>query len=142
MRCVAGVVAVWTLFAAADFFGLKKEDVAVPFLVVGSQVLVGQQAIQAQFPGLIEQGLAPGERIAVSGTFLLDSESRMKLAAAGARGAPAIDPVCGMRVDEAKARAAKRFSEHQGKTYFFCNDGCKEEFDANPKEFVKEAVRQ
>jgi Cu(I)/Ag(I) efflux system membrane fusion protein len=34
----------------------------------------------------IVQGLAAGERIAVSGTFLLDSESRMKLAAAGATG--------------------------------------------------------
>ena len=55
-----GIEDVDTLFAAADFFGLKKEDVAVPFLVVGSQVLVGQQAIQAQFPGLIEQGLAQG----------------------------------------------------------------------------------
>jgi hypothetical protein len=34
----------------------------------------------------IVQGLAAGERIALSGTFLLDSESRMKLAAAGATG--------------------------------------------------------
>lgn len=32
----------------------------------------------------VEGGLAPGERIAVSGTFLLDSESRLRLAAAGA----------------------------------------------------------
>lgn len=31
----------------------------------------------------IVQGLQPGEKIAVSGTFLLDSESRMRLAAAG-----------------------------------------------------------
>ena len=31
----------------------------------------------------ILKGLAPGERIVTSGTFLLDSESRMKLAAGG-----------------------------------------------------------
>ena len=34
----------------------------------------------------ILKGLDPGERIVTSGTFLLDSESRMKLAAAGASG--------------------------------------------------------
>jgi membrane fusion protein, copper/silver efflux system len=34
----------------------------------------------------ILKGLAPGERIVVSGTFFLDSESRMKLAGAGASG--------------------------------------------------------
>jgi hypothetical protein len=35
----------------------------------------------------IVKGLAEGERIVVSGTFLLDSESRMRLAAAGINGA-------------------------------------------------------
>jgi len=34
----------------------------------------------------IVEGLAPGERIVTSGTFLLDSESRMKSASAGASG--------------------------------------------------------
>jgi membrane fusion protein, copper/silver efflux system len=82
------------------------------------------------------QGLMPGEPIVTSGNFLLDSESRMKLAASGVHGAPAMDPVCGMGVDEAKARASKRASEHAGKTYFFCNDGCKKEFDANPAQYL------
>ena len=35
----------------------------------------------------IVEGLKPGERIVVAGTFLLDSESRMRLAAAGTSGA-------------------------------------------------------
>ena len=82
------------------------------------------------------QGLMAGERIVISGNFLLDSESRMKLAASGVHGAPAIDPVCGMAVDENKARAGKRISEYEGKTYFFCNDGCKTEFEANPVRFL------
>ena len=46
----------------------------------------------------IVSGLQAGERIAVSGTFLLDSESRMRSAAAGIA-SPETDPVCGMDVD-------------------------------------------
>jgi YHS domain-containing protein len=37
-----------------------------------------------------------------------------------------------MDVDEAKARAEGRTSEHQGRTYFFCNPGCKQTFDKDP----------
>jgi RND family efflux transporter MFP subunit len=84
----------------------------------------------------VTQGLMPGERIVVSGNFLLDSESRMKLAAAGVHGTSATDPVCGMTVDEQKARVANRVSEHGGKTYFFCNDGCKQQFDADPGKYL------
>ncbi len=85
----------------------------------------------------ITHGLMAGERIVVSGNFLLDSESRMKMAAAGVHRLPAVDPVCGMTVDEPKARAASRVSEHQGKTYLFCNDGCKEDFDKNPEKVLQ-----
>jgi membrane fusion protein, copper/silver efflux system len=84
----------------------------------------------------VMQGLAPGERIVTSGTFLLDSESRMKLAAAGVQGMPLSDPVCGMTVDEGKTRAAKRVSEYQGKTYGFCSDGCKKRFEADPAKYL------
>lgn len=38
------------------------------------------------------------------------------------------DPVCGMSVDEKKARFK---SEHMGKTYYFCSRQCKELFDEN-----------
>jgi membrane fusion protein, copper/silver efflux system len=80
----------------------------------------------------ITHGLMAGERIAISGNFLLDSESRMKLAAAGVHGAPARDPICGMAVDEAKARAAGRVSEYLGQTVFFCAEACKKTFDSAP----------
>ena len=46
----------------------------------------------------------------------------------------AIDPVCKMQVDEAKA-AGK--SEHNGKTYYFCALACKAKFDKDPSQFVK-----
>ena len=51
----------------------------------------------------ITRGLEAGERIVASGTFLVDSESRMKLAAASTQPA-AKDPVCGMDVDAAKTQ--------------------------------------
>ena len=84
-------------------------------------------------------GLLGGERIVVSGNFLLDSESRMKLAAAGVQGTPLQDPVCGMAVDEQKARAAGCFMEHGGKTYFFYCDSCKEEFTSTPTKYLESA---
>ena len=57
----------------------------------------------------IVRGLMEGERIVVSANFLLDSESRMKAAAAGILD-PETDPVCGMEVDRDRARSAGRTS--------------------------------
>jgi Cu+-exporting ATPase len=45
----------------------------------------------------------------------------------------AIDPVCKMKVDEAKA-AGK--SEYNGQTYYFCAAGCKIKFDQNPQQYA------
>ena len=47
----------------------------------------------------------------------------------------AMDPVCGMEVDE---RSPAATSEYQGQTYYFCAPGCKRAFDRNPEEFLKE----
>jgi YHS domain-containing protein len=46
----------------------------------------------------------------------------------------AIDPVCKMQVDEAKA-AGK--SEYKGKTYYFCAPVCKRKFDDDPEKYLK-----
>lgn len=49
----------------------------------------------------------------------------------------AIDPVCGMQVDE---KTAKHSGTYQGKTYYFCSAGCKSRFESNPEQYVsKEA---
>jgi YHS domain-containing protein len=37
----------------------------------------------------------------------------------------ATDPVCGMKVDKERALTA----EHDGHTYFFCSEHCKEQFN-------------
>ncbi|MFQ5993264.1 MAG: heavy metal translocating P-type ATPase, partial [Nitrospiraceae bacterium] len=41
----------------------------------------------------------------------------------------AIDPVCGMTVEEATAAAT---AEYEGRTYYFCAPGCKRTFEADP----------
>jgi P-type Cu+ transporter len=46
------------------------------------------------------------------------------------------DPICNMDVDEAKAQSS---STHGGKTYYFCCEGCKKEFDANPEKYASNA---
>jgi len=45
----------------------------------------------------------------------------------------AIDPVCHMRIDEAKA-AGK--SNYKGTTYYFCALSCKPSFDKNPEKYL------
>jgi P-type Cu+ transporter len=44
------------------------------------------------------------------------------------------DPVCGMTVDVAKAKAKV---EHNGSTYYFCCSGCAQKFQSNPDEYLK-----
>jgi YHS domain-containing protein len=46
----------------------------------------------------------------------------------------AIDPVCKMDVDEKKAAATY---EYKGKTYYFCAEGCRENFSKDPEKFLK-----
>ena len=59
---------------------------------------------------------------------------------AGVRGpaaATSIDPVCGMRVDPAKARASYL---HEGQTYYFCCPSCKQRFEADPGRYLAGAT--
>ncbi|MFZ0922374.1 MAG: heavy metal translocating P-type ATPase [Candidatus Acidiferrales bacterium] len=48
----------------------------------------------------------------------------------------ATDPVCGMRVDPARAKATR---EHLGKTYYFCCEACAKKFADAPEKYL--AVR-
>jgi Cu(I)/Ag(I) efflux system membrane fusion protein len=98
----------------------------------------------------IVRGLSAGERIVVSGTFMVDSESQLRAAASGAPAAPPgavasadpgsaerpVDPVCGMTVDAATAEAAGRTRVHAGRTYHFCADECRARFAADPVRFA------
>jgi YHS domain-containing protein len=105
----------------------------------------------------------------VAGTFLVNSESRIRLAVAGKIGsheahnpaehahgeqpheghgqgeqsaaepASGIDIVCGMSVLTAQAKSAGLTSVYQGKTYIFCSRQCKEQFDKEPARYLDKA---
>ncbi|MFH1821908.1 MAG: YHS domain-containing protein [Methanobacteriota archaeon] len=51
----------------------------------------------------------------------------------------AIDPICGMEVDE---KNAKFKTDYRGKTYYFCAPGCKSAFEKSPEKYVKETPGQ
>lgn len=86
----------------------------------------------------ITGGLMPGEKVLVSGNFLIDSESRMKTAAAGTQNSAARkDPVCGMPVDEEEAENSGKTFEYANETFYFCSDWCKETFEKEPEKYVR-----
>jgi Cu(I)/Ag(I) efflux system membrane fusion protein len=114
------------------------------------QVKTGSRAT-----GRDRSGLAEGEGRHL-GQLLLDSESRMRAAGlrrrrrrgsrhgqAQAAAAPVAaaatekDPICGMTVDTAEAKAAGRTSTYEGSTHYFCAPGCKEAFDKDPAAHIK-----
>lgn len=42
-----------------------------------------------------------------------------------------IDPVCGM---EASSNLFK--ADYQGKSYYFCSDYCRQQFEKNPEDYI------
>jgi Cu+-exporting ATPase len=46
-----------------------------------------------------------------------------------------IDPVCGMKVDEAKAHGKTGFA---GVTYYFCSAFCQDNFEQDPGKYIGE----
>jgi YHS domain-containing protein len=45
----------------------------------------------------------------------------------------ALDPICGMTVNE---KTAQLKSEFEGQTYYFCSPGCKRSFDKEPQKHI------
>ncbi len=83
----------------------------------------------------IVKGLTPGEKIVIAGNFLLDSESRLKSGTSGLSGTPGKDPVCGMALDEEKARGVGLTREYGGKSYFFCSPEDMVKFNKEPRRY-------
>lgn len=48
------------LYALGESYNLEKQEVGVPFLIIGDQPLIGYDQIRLQFPQLIETHLAAG----------------------------------------------------------------------------------
>jgi membrane fusion protein, copper/silver efflux system len=115
---------------------------AVVFVSVGEGMFEPRKVVTGARYGdrvRIVEGLEPGETVVVSGLFLLDSESRLRMAAASAlkpaaaAAASVVDPVCGMQIDPSQAGGQ---SEYHGVTYQFCSKTCKAKFDANPAQYA------
>jgi YHS domain-containing protein len=85
----------------------------------------------------IIKGLKPGEQIVLSGNFLIDSETRLELAAAGMVGTLNKDPVCGGDVSINKAEKAGRKVKFGNAIFYFCSDECKEQFNQNPARYMR-----
>ena len=57
----------------------------------------------------------------------------MKIGNHGSDNVKVSDPVCKMEMED-KWVAYK--SEYEGKTYYFCCESCKKQFDENPNKFI------
>ena len=49
------------------------------------------------------------------------------------------DPVCGMVVSRSTAPATFR---HNGRTYYFCSDICRDKFEVKPREYTSKWPRK
>lgn len=103
----------------------------------------------------IVKGLTQGERVVSPGTFLVDSESRLKpvqVAPAAPKQEPeqkltpksntavsansVKDAACGMTIDKAKAIAKGHTITRDGVAYYFCSDRCKKKFSEQPDHYL------
>lgn len=50
-----------------------------------------------------------------------------------------LDPVCGMKISNDETVGTSAFG---GKTYHFCSNGCKEQFDSDPNRFLHGSERR
>jgi YHS domain-containing protein len=90
----------------------------------------------------IVKGLKPGERIIISGNFLIDSESKLEMAAAGMVGTLSKDPVCGLEISARKASKENRETHYEGRTYYFCSEECKRLFEKGPNRFIHKSSEE
>lgn len=50
------------------------------------------------------------------------------------------DPVCGREMEDKKS---SQKSDYKGRTYYFCSNNCKFQFDMNPKKYeVRVIIRK
>jgi membrane fusion protein, copper/silver efflux system len=105
----------------------------------------------------IVRGLSEGERVVAAGTFLVDSESRLRSnpqapptqprhekVAPQSNGKPGLtveagqvkDPACGMMIDRAKAVSAGNTLHRDGARYYFCSERCKQNFTREPEHYL------
>jgi Cu+-exporting ATPase len=80
--------------------------------------------------------MTPKTQKACCGAQTANDADAVQGAAVSAAAGDTHDPVCGMIVNPA---TAKHRAEHDGLTYYFCSDGCKAKFLADPARFLEPA---
>lgn len=101
----------------------------------------------------VTRGLGEGDRVVVSGNFLIDSESRMRSSALTSSGVTEEakqhstqnmgsnrDPVCGMPLAADKFRSSTHRETYHGETFVFCSDKCQKKFEQDPARYVGEKL--
>lgn len=84
----------------------------------------------------ITKGLKPGERIVVSGNFLIDSESRTELALNGIKEDLTRDPVSGRKLSVHKAEKAGLKIAHRDRVYYFTTEENRKKFEREPDRYL------
>jgi len=104
----------------------------------------------------IVKGLSEGEQVVTAGTFLVDSESRLKsvktqperqpepAVAPKSQAVPGValnggkvkDAACGMMIDAARAEKEGHTLSRNGVTYYFCSESCKKKFSSQPEHYL------
>lgn len=87
----------------------------------------------------ITNGLIPGEKIAVSGNFLIDSESQLMSAGLGTSSDIAVDPVSGRLVDREEAGMFELVASYENENFYFSSNKNKEEFRKSPEKYARKS---
>jgi len=55
--------------------------------------------------------------------------------------AMAVDPVCGIHVDERAAQPIEQYTaDYNGETFYFCSEDCKNVFDESPAHYARKSA--
>jgi Cu+-exporting ATPase len=133
---LGGVVAAFEL--SRQTIRVIKENL---FWAFGYNVILIPVAAGALYPvaGVLLSPILAGAAMAFSSVSVVTNSLRLKRWAPLATHAPgketamAVDPVCKMTVEPARAAAQ---SSYQGQTYYFCAVSCKQKFDREPQKYL------
>jgi uncharacterized membrane protein YraQ (UPF0718 family)/YHS domain-containing protein len=139
----ADLIVIPILLIYRKYYGLKVAALlaGIMFVTMASAALVVGGAFDAaglvpktrpRIESITSRGIAWNYTTALNILFLAVAAFLVGLTQRhGAR-----DPVCGMTVDKLKTPFR---SEWKGKTFYFCSQGCKERFDAEPERFLDQS---
>lgn len=137
-------------FAAVDRLSVSSE--AIVDTGAGRWVYVEREAGEFE-PRAVEtgnrsngrvellSGVEAGEKVVVEGNFLIDSESRMRMASRALSAEELKDPVCGMKVEKAVCESEGLVVHDAGQSHYFCNVRCLETYQRSPKPFMAKKTK-